>query len=177
MKKQASITVFTIGHSTRDIPTFKALLKHYGINQVVDIRSIPRSRHNPQFNFDTLPTILRNSKIGYRHLKALGGLRRTTKNSINTAWHNASFRGYADYMQTNTFGYGLTLLISIAKKKQVVIMCAEAVPWCCHRSLVADALTIRGIIVKDIYSATECKQHTLTPWAKVHGTNITYPKK
>lgn len=177
MKKQACITIFSIGHSTHDISTFKALLKAYGINQVIDIRSIPQSRHNPQFNFDTLPKTLRNSKIGYRHLKALGGLRHTTKDSINTAWHNRSFRGFADYMQTKTFQDGIELLITLAKKKNVVIMCAEAVPWRCHRSLIGDALLVRGVAVQDIYSTTECKKHKLTAWAKIRGTHITYPEQ
>jgi len=176
MKKQSKIKIFTIGHSIHDLKTFKTILKTYNINQVIDIRSIPKSRHNPQFNFETLPTKLRNAKIGYRHIKNLGGLRHAKKDSINIGWHNTSFRGFADYMQTEEFEAGIELLIKIAKKKHIVIMCAESVPWRCHRSLIGDALLVRNISVIDIYSATESKQHTLTPWVKVRGMHITYPE-
>lgn len=168
--------IFTIGHSTHDIEFFKAILKAYKINQLIDIRTIPYSRHNPQFNFDTLPTTLRNARIGYRHIKALGGLRRPHKDSINTGWISAAFRGFADYMQTDAFIKALALLIKIAKTKRVVIMCAEAVPWRCHRTLIADALLIRNIIVEDIYSLTQSKIHKLTPWAKIEGKTIIYPQ-
>jgi uncharacterized protein (DUF488 family) len=167
--------IFTIGHSTHDIKTFKALLRAYGINQVIDVRTIPRSRHNPQFNQDIVSKSLRNSKINYRHIKALGGLRHAKKDSINTAWKNASFRGFADYMQTEAFKKGLDKLIDLAKHKRIVIMCSEAVPWRCHRSLIADALLIRGFEVHDIFTATKSTKHTLTPWAKVRNLTITYP--
>jgi uncharacterized protein (DUF488 family) len=167
--------IFTIGHSTRSIDDFLDILRAYAITEVVDIRTIPKSRHNPQFNGDELAHALRNHHIGYRHQKNLGGLRHTHKNSINTAWQNASFRGYADYMQTEEFKEGITTLLEIAHHKSVVIMCAEAVPWRCHRSLVGDALLVRGIDVEDIYSMTSVKPHILTPWAVVKGTEITYP--
>ena len=167
--------IFTIGHSTRSIDDFLEILRAHAITEVVDIRTIPKSRHNPQFNGDELAHALRNHHIGYRHQKNLGGLRHTHKNSINTAWQNASFRGYADYMQTEEFKEGIATLIEIAQHKSVVIMCAEAVPWRCHRSLVGDALLVRGIDVEDIYSLTSVKPHTLTPWAVVRGTEITYP--
>jgi uncharacterized protein (DUF488 family) len=173
----APLRVYTIGHSTHPIDEFIAILKHYDITELVDIRSIPRSRHNPQFNEPELAHTLRNHHIGYRHQKDLGGLRHTHANSINTAWENASFRGYADYMQTDDFKKGIETLVEIAHKKTVAIMCSEAVPWRCHRSLVGDALLARNIKVEDIFSLTSCKPHTMTPWAVVHGTAITYPGK
>lgn len=169
------LRIFTIGHSTRPIEDFLNLLKHYNITELVDIRTIPKSRHNPQFNGPELAHTLRNHHIGYRHQKALGGLRHAHVSSVNMAWRNASFRGYADYMQTADFKDGIQELIKIAHEKVVVIMCAEAVPWRCHRSLVGDALLIRGIDVEDIYSITSIKPHKLTPWAVVLGTTITYP--
>ena len=169
------LCIFTVGHSTRPIEDFLKLLKHYNITELVDIRTIAKSRHNPQFNSQELAHVLRNHHIGYRHQKNLGGLRHTHVGSINMAWHNASFRGYADYMQTEEFKNGIKELIKIAHEKTVVIMCGEAVPWRCHRSLVGDALLVRGIEVEDIYSITSMKPHTLTPWAVVEGTTITYP--
>ncbi len=171
------LRIFTIGHSTRSIKNFLEILKHYHIAELVDIRTIARSRHNPQFNSDELAHILRNHHIGYRHQKNLGGLRHSLKDSINTAWKNASFRGYADYMQTEEFQNGIEELIKIASHKTVVIMCAEAVPWRCHRSLIGDALLVRNIEVDDIFTIKSTKPHTLTLWAFVQGTTITYPTK
>ncbi len=142
---------------------------------VADIRTTPRSRHNPQFNIDTLPGTLEASKIEYLHAKGLGGLRRPFKNSVNAAWKNDSFRGFADYMQSAEFSSSLGSLLEVAQNDQVALMCAEAVPWKCHRSLVADALLVRSIQVSHILSQTEVRTHTLTPWAKVDGTRITYP--
>lgn len=175
MKKK--ICIFTIGHSTRSREEFLEILKHYHITELVDIRTIPKSRHNPQFNEDDLAHVLRNHHIGYRHQKNLGGLRHAHKDSINTAWENASFRGFADYMQTEEFQEGLKTLIETAHSKVVAIMCAEAVPWRCHRSLIGDALLVHDIDVEDIFSITSVKAHTLTPWAVVHGKKITYPAK
>jgi len=175
-KKANKITIFTIGHSTRSIDEFISTLKAYGIQELIDIRTIPKSRHNPQFNADALRTSLHNHHIGYRHMSALGGLRHASKDSINTAWRNASFRGFADYMQTPEFADSIEKLVEIAQHKITVIMCAEAVPWRCHRSLIGDALLVREIHVEDIYSATSAKPHTLTPWAVVKGTAITYPE-
>lgn len=169
------LSVFTIGHSTRSIEDFIEILKSYDITELIDIRTIPKSRHNPQFNGDVLAHALRNHHINYRHEKKLGGLRHSSKDSINMAWKNLSFRGYADYMQTDEFKEGLQELITIAEHKVVVIMCAEAVPWRCHRSLVGDALLVHGIQVNDIYSKSEVKLHKLTQWAVVHGTTVTYP--
>lgn len=167
--------IFTIGHSTRSIENFLEILKYYQITELVDIRTIPKSRHNPQFNGPDLAHVLRNHHIGYRHQKNLGGLRHAHADSINTGWINASFRGFADYMQTEEFNNGIQELIKIAHNKVVVIMCAEAVPWRCHRSLIGDALLVRGIEVEDIYSITSVKPHKLTRWALVEGITITYP--
>jgi uncharacterized protein (DUF488 family) len=173
MKKE--LRIVTVGHSTRTIEDFLALLKHYQITEVVDIRTIPKSRHNPQFNGPELAHVLRSHHIGYRHQKNLGGLRHAHTDSINMAWKNSSFRGFADYMQTEDFNIGIQELIKIAHEKTVAIMCSEAVPWRCHRSLIGDALLVRGIQVQDIYTMTSVKPHILTPWAVVHGTTITYP--
>lgn len=169
------ISIFTIGHSTRSIDEFVDILKKYGITELVDIRTIPKSRHNQQFNEPELAHMLRNHHIGYRHQKNLGGLRHARADSINTAWHNTSFRGFADYMETDEFEQGLEKLIEVAQEKTVVIMCAEAVPWRCHRSLIGDALLARDIEVIDIYSATTAKPHSLTAWAVVQGKRVTYP--
>lgn len=167
--------IFTIGHSTHPIDDFIAILKHYQITELVDIRTIPKSRHNPQFNGPDLAHVLRNHHIGYRHQKNLGGLRHTHADSPNMAWRNASFRGFADYMQTDEFKEGIKELIELTHTKTVAIMCAEAVPWRCHRSLIGDALLAHHVKVDDIYSLTSIKPHTLTPWAVVQGTNVTYP--
>jgi uncharacterized protein (DUF488 family) len=164
-----------VGHSTRTLDNLARLLKAYGIQRLVDVRSIPRSRHNPQFNRVTLSRFLRNRRINYRHMKSLGGLRHERTNSPNTGWRNASFRGFADYMQTPDFAKALGQLIKLAVDRPTAIMCAEAVPWRCHRSLIADALTVQGLKVKDIFSATNVKPHILTPLAKLRGTQVTYP--
>jgi hypothetical protein len=173
--KANALTVLTIGHSTRTIEDFTRLLQAHGIMRVVDVRTVPRSRHNPQFNRDTLPASLKKVGLAYTHLAALGGLRHTTPDSVNGGWRNASFRGYADYMQTPEFQEGVELLIRLARKDRIALMCAEAVPWRCHRSLIEDALWVRGIPSEDIMSATLRRRHALTPFAKVRGTRITYP--
>lgn len=168
-------TVFTIGHSTREPAELIHLLQAHGVTKIADVRSVPRSRHNPQFNRDTLPDALRTAGIGYVHLPGLGGLRHARADSPNLAWRNASFRGYADYMQTDAFAENLEQLIELARQEPIALMCAEAVPWRCHRSLIADALTVRGIPVEHIMSATHRQPHALTPWARVDGFRITYP--
>jgi uncharacterized protein (DUF488 family) len=157
------------------IEEFLRLLKAHGATYVVDVRSVPRSHRNPQFNRDTLPASLETAHIGYNHLEGLGGLRRPRPDSINTGWKNASFRGYADYMQTPEFEASLERLIEIANKERVVIMCAEAVPWRCHRSLIADVLVARGIPTEHILSETRRDSHTLRSFAKASGARITYP--
>lgn len=166
--------VLTIGHSTHTLQEFIAILKANNIKVVVDVRTIPKSRHNPQFNSASFSKALAKEHIFYVHVPELGGLRHAKKDSINTAWRNASFRGYADYMQTPEFEEALKKLIILACKTQVVIMCAEAVPWRCHRSLIGDALLAHNIAVEDIINNTR-KEHKLTPWAKITGTQVTYP--
>lgn len=168
-------TVLTIGHSNRTLEEFLGLLRAHRIERVIDVRTIPRSHHNPQFNRDALAGELRRARIGYRHLRALGGLRHPRRDSINTGWRNASFRGFADYMQTQAFAGGLERLIELAGEKRTAILCAEAVPWRCHRSLVADALVIRRIPVRHILSGKRAEPHSLTPFARVRGKRITYP--
>jgi len=168
-------SVLTIGHSTRTWKEFLDLLRAHGVKRVIDIRSIPRSRHNPQFNRETLSTKLRTARIGYVHLRKLGGLRHARSDSPNMGWRNASFRGFADYMQTSEFEAGLHRLMKLAEQKRSAIMCAEAVPWRCHRSLIADALTVRGIRVDDIMSVKRSQVHSLIPFARVRGRRITYP--
>ncbi len=168
--------VLTIGHSTRTIEDFTALLQAHGVQLIVDIRTVPRSRHNPQFNEDTLAASLKESGIGYVRLKELGGLRRSRKDSQNMGWRNLSFRGFADYMQTPEFETGINVLIRLAQDRSVAIMCAEALPWRCHRSLVADALVVRGIQVEHIVTLKKPIEHTMTKWAKVDGKQITYPE-
>ncbi|MHA6669442.1 DUF488 domain-containing protein [Homoserinimonas sp. A447] len=167
--------IFTVGHSTHPIDEFVELLKAHGVEQLVDVRTIAKSRHNPQFGEDQLRENLPKNGIAYQRLEALGGLRHTTKDSVNGGWRNTSFRGYADYMQTDAFQAGLAELLALGDKKPTVIMCAEAVPWRCHRSLIGDALVVRGVEVLDIMTAKSAKPHTLRSFAKVDGTQITYP--
>jgi uncharacterized protein (DUF488 family) len=167
--------IFTVGHSTRSIEELVEILRAHGVGRVVDVRTIPRSRHNPQFNRETLSKALHNRHLSYRHLKALGGLRHASPESINTGWRNASFRGFADYMQTPAFEAALERLIDLATQKPTAIMCAEAVPWRCHRSLIADALSARGYEVRDIMSVASARPHILNPMARVHGQHVTYP--
>jgi len=151
------------------------MLVAHGIRQLIDVRTIPKSRRNPQFGQDQLPVSLEQHGIRYTHLPGLGGLRHARKDSINTGWKNASFRGYADYMQTAAFGESLTNLIELAAPAPTVIMCAEAVPWRCHRSLIADALTARGVNVEHILTAASRKPHACTPFARIEGPSVTYP--
>ena len=167
--------IFTIGHSTRSIEAFIALVKAHGIESVIDIRTIPKSRHCSQFNQKDLRQALKNHRIGYRHMKGLGGLRHARKDSINTGWINASFRGFADYMSSTEFEKALKKLEAIAQKKRCVIMCAEAVPWRCHRSLVADALTLRKWKVFHIQSKITAKRHKRTSFARVRKGKLIYP--
>jgi uncharacterized protein (DUF488 family) len=167
--------VFTLGHSTLPIERFIALLQTYGIERLVDICTMPRSHHNPQFNDTSLANSLTEQHLEYVHIQALGGLRHARKDSPNTGWRNGGFRGYADYMQSEEFQTALQTLIKMSREKRVAIMCAEAVPWRCHRSLVADALSVRGIPVVEILSESSHRMHKLTAFAQVEGTPITYP--
>jgi uncharacterized protein (DUF488 family) len=173
--KTAMPTVLTIGHSTHPWKVFLALLRAHRVDRVIDVRSIPRSRHNPQFNQKALRTKLRSARISYVHLRKLGGLRHARRDSPNMGWRNNSFRGFADYMQTSEFNAGLQRLIKLARQKRTALMCAEAVPWRCHRSLIADALTVLGIRVEDIMSKNRSQLHSLTSFARVRRRCITYP--
>ncbi|MGH8224567.1 MAG: DUF488 family protein [Gammaproteobacteria bacterium] len=168
-------TLYTIGHSNRTLDAFIAILRAHGIEYLVDVRTIPRSRHNPQFNLDALPASLAEFSINWEHRAGLGGLRHACKDSPNQGWRNASFRGYADYMQTPEFTAEIEALTELARRERTAIMCAEAVPWRCHRSLIADALTVRGIAVRHIMSEKTARPHTLTSFAQVEGTRISYP--
>lgn len=168
-------TIFTIGHSTHPADEFIALLQASGIQALADIRTIPRSRHNPQFEQEALVAALKQHGITYHYMKGLGGLRHPSKDSPNRGWRNESFRGYADYMQTPEFQDNLEELIALGRKTRTAIMCAEAVPWRCHRALVADALLIRGISVVDIMPEGKTAPHKLNPMAQVSGITITYP--
>ena len=168
-------TVYTVGHSTLPIERFLAVLRAHGIERLADVRTVPRSRRNPQFNSDALAESLRAAGIEYVPLRELGGLRKPRADSPNAGWRNDGFRGYADYMQTPEFARGLESLLKLGRERRTAIMCAEAVPWRCHRSLVADALAVRGVPVVDILGETERREHALTPFARVHGTTITYP--
>jgi uncharacterized protein (DUF488 family) len=167
--------IFTVGHSTRPIEEFVGLLRANGVEQLIDIRTVPKSRRNPQFNRDALPEPLERVGIDYLHMPELGGLRHPRPDSRNGAWRNDSFRGYADYMQTPEFAAAIEKLIELGGRKQTAIMCAEAVPWRCHRSLVGDALTARGVVVEDIIAGTGRKTHKITPFAQIDGTRVWYP--
>ena len=167
--------VYTVGHSTRPVDAFIALLAAHGVTCVADVRTVPRSRHNPQFGAEALAASFREAGIAYRPFQGLGGFRRARADSPNAAWRNASFRGYADYMQTPAFAAELDTLIALAAERTVAVMCAEAVPWRCHRSLIADALTVRGIPAVEIVAPDQTQVHALTKFAHVDGTTITYP--
>ena len=167
--------VLTLGHSTRPIEEFIELLRGHGVTQLIDVRTVPRSRHNPQFNQDALQATLSGAGIGYAHAPGLGGFRRPSPESANAGWRNLSFRGYADYMQTPDFAAELTSLLELARTDRVALMCAEAVPWRCHRSLIADALTAHGVTSCEIASPKRLQPHRLTPFARVRGETITYP--
>ena len=167
--------VFTIGHSTRSTGEFLDLLKAHGIRRVGDVRTIPRSRRNPQFNSDSLPETLAAAGIAYTHLAGLGGLRHPKSDSVNQGWRNDSFRGFADYMQTPEFEQALETLAETARRETTAIMCAEALPWRCHRSLISDALSVREVPVRHIMSKGAAQPHRLTPWARVEGGRLWYP--
>ena len=167
--------VYTIGHSTRSIDDFIHLLKSHGVQRVIDVRTLPRSRFNPHFDITRLPALLRAAHLHYTHLPGLGGLRRPHPDSSNTGWRNKSFRGYADYMQSTDFKRSLERCLELASVERVALMCAEAVPWRCHRSLIGDALMARGTDALEIADDSRARPHTLTPFAHVEGIEITYP--
>jgi uncharacterized protein (DUF488 family) len=167
--------VLTIGHSTRPVQEFIALLQENGVSRIIDVRTIPRSRHNPQFNRDTFPETLAQAGIRYTHMPGLGGLRHARADSPNRGWRNGSFRGFADYMQTDEFAHNIEQLMEFSSRERVAIMCAEAVPWRCHRSLIADALLARGVRVVHIVGKAKRADHEITPFARIDGVSITYP--
>jgi len=173
--KLQELTVFTIGHSTRTLEEFIQLLKTNGIKLLVDVRTAPRSRHNPQFNKETLPASLKAESVRYIHVPEIGGLRRPQRDSVNLAWKNSGFRGYADYMQTKEFTDSLLKIIALARENCTALMCAEALPWRCHRSLISDALVVRHVKVRHIISASSIITHELSELAHVDGFKITYP--
>lgn len=175
MRDERLSGLWTIGHGTRTVIALIELLHAHGIRRLVDVRTIPRARRNPQFNLETLPVTLGAAEIGYAHRPALGGLRRPRPDSVNTGWTNAGFRGYADYMETQAFREALARLLEEAREVPTAVMCAETVPWRCHRALVADALVARGIEVRHILSGTRAEAHVLTPWARVEGSRVSYP--
>lgn len=168
------LLVLTIGHSTRSLAEFIELLKNYGAARVVDVRTVPRSRRNPQFNQETLPQALSVAGMGYIHLPGLGGLRRPRPDSPNAGWQNDSFRGFADYMLTPEFEQNLVELMGVAREERCVLMCAEAVPWRCHRSLIADALIVRQVRVEHILGLARRQVHQLTPWASIQNGRLIY---
>lgn len=167
-------TIWTIGHSTRPIEEFLALLTDYGIKTVADVRSFPGSRKFPQYGKETLAATLAEHSVAYQWLQILGGRRRTTPDSPNIAWRNASFRGYADYMSTPEFTQGLNALLALASQSRTALMCAEAVWWRCHRSMIADALCVRGINVLHIMDAKHCVDHPMTSPAHIVNGQLTY---
>jgi uncharacterized protein (DUF488 family) len=171
-----ALDMLTVGHSNRNLPEFLQLLQAHAVGQIVDVRSLARSRHNPQFNIDTLPQALAAAGVAYRHLPGLGGLRRPRTDSPNAGWRNSGFRGFADYMQTVEFDKNLQVLIELARQGRIALMCAEALPWRCHRSLIADALALRTVRVEHIVGPGPRRAHVPTPWARVDGTAITYPR-
>jgi DNA-3-methyladenine glycosylase II len=167
--------IYTIGHSTRSLDELVASLRSFGVSLLADVRTIPRSRHNPQFDAAVLPGALRTRGIAYVHLPRLGGLRRARKDSPNSGWRNASFRGFADYMGTQEFEAGLAELRALGANAVVALMCAEAVPWRCHRSLLADVLTARGATVEHISGPSRATPHHVTSFARVEGGRVSYP--
>lgn len=175
LKSWKGIKLYTIGHSTRTLDEFAAMLRSFDIRVLADIRTIPRSRHNPQFNGDSIGPALLSQGLLYVHLSRLGGLRHARKGSLNTGWRNASFRGFADYMLTEEFETGLAEVHDLAVKSNVSLMCAEAVPWRCHRSLVADALSARGAQVEHIMGLSDSFLHKMTAFSRVQGMRVTYP--
>lgn len=175
MKTDPDFCIYTIGHSTRPIDEFIGLLKAHDVRRLVDVRTVPRSRHNPQFNRDSLPASLATEGIHYTHMAGLGGLRHTTAASPNKGWRNTSFRGYADYMQTPEFAENMEQMIALGQQEQIALMCAEAVPWRCHRSLIADALLARGLCAEEIINTERREAHKLRSFARVSGTHVSYP--
>jgi uncharacterized protein (DUF488 family) len=167
--------LYTVGHSTRPVDDFVKLLHAHGVTELVDVRSIPRSRHNPQYEQGALRRSLKAAGIQYARIAQLGGRRRANKDSANTGWINSSFRGYADHMDTAAFGDGLQKLERIVRERVTAIMCAEGFFARCHRSLIADALVVAGWRVRHIQSRITASVHRRTPFLRVKGGRLTYP--
>jgi uncharacterized protein (DUF488 family) len=174
-KTWTGVEIWTVGHSTRTLDELVALLRSFDIGVLADIRTVPRSRKNPQFNRDAMPASLAPRGIQYAHLARLGGLRHARADSPNTGWRNESFRGFADYTLTGEFEDGLAELRALTASGRVAVMCAEAVPWRCHRSLVADAVTARGGEVEHIMAVGRANRHVVTSFARIEGERVTYP--
>jgi uncharacterized protein (DUF488 family) len=170
-----SSSIWTIGHSTRPIDEFITLLKAHHVHRLVDVRTVPHSRHNPQFNTEQLDQSLRQAGLNYVHMPQLGGLRKAKKDSVNLGWRNASFRGYADYMLSEEFWKAIEELMTHSRSQLTAIMCAEAVPWRCHRALIADALVSRGSEVRHIMSEAKADPHRLTAFATLENGSLLYP--
>jgi uncharacterized protein (DUF488 family) len=170
-----ALTILTIGHSTRPFEELLDLLRAHAVTLLFDVRTVPASRRNPQYHREALALALEQAGIRYLHMPGLGGLRRASADSPNLGWRNTAFRGFADYMQTPAFTDAIDSLVEMAKEERVAIMCAEALPWRCHRSLISDALTVRGVRVEHILGREKTRPHRLTPWARVEGERITYP--
>jgi uncharacterized protein (DUF488 family) len=177
LKEKPRPRIFTIGHSNRTITEFIKTLEAYKLKLLIDVRTVPKSRHNPQFGEKRLQASLKKKGIEYHHIAGLGGFRHAKKDSKNKAWRNLAFRGFADYMQSDDFKKNLKRLINRSKRKRLVLMCAEAVPWRCHRSLISDALIAHGLPVEEIFTQTTHRPHKLTPFAKVRKGNVTYPQQ
>lgn len=175
MAEKSGLFIYTIGHSTRTLHEFVSLLNDYNITLVVDVRTVPRSRHNPQFNKETFSDTLKPYGVKYIHMPEIGGLRHPKHDSINLAWKNIGFRGYADYMQTKEFNDNLLKILTLARENCTALMCAEALPWRCHRSLISDALVVRNVKVLHIIGKDSTISHEITEFAHVEGTKITYP--
>ena len=175
LAKTSEVVVYTMGHSTRTLEEFVELLQAYSINLLVDVRTVPHSRHNPQFNKETLPASLKQDGIRYIHMPEIGGLRHPKRDSINLAWENSGFRGYADYMQTQEFTDNLLKIVALARENCLALMCAEALPWRCHRNLLSDALVVHHVKVEHIIGKDSTINHQLTEFAQIEGTKITYP--
>ena len=169
------MTIYTIGHSTRSLDAFTTLLQAHGVMQLGDVRTVPKSRRHPHFAGDALSMSLSGVGIRYRHLPALGGLRKPRRDSRNSAWRNEGFRGYADYMESPEFNEAIVDLIEWAKASPTAVMCAEAVWWRCHRQLIADALVAHGVTVQHIQTATSAPEHKLTEFAQIRGIQVGYP--
>ncbi len=170
-----SPTIWTIGHSTRSLEEFVALLGEHRVQFLADVRHFPTSQRVPWTAKASLAKALSDRGVAYKHFDDLGGFRKALPDSVNTAWRNVGFRGYADYMASAEFSVALNRLIAVAQEKRTAIMCAEAVPWKCHRSLLADALVVHGLRVIHVLSSGKTQDHRLTPFARVHGGRITYP--